>query len=57
MSTIYAINAEVSTSVSANDTFPMYKTSTGRTMKVHGSALQTYITGATSGSTGATVGF
>ena len=57
MSTIYSINAETSTSVSATDQFPMYKSSTGRTMKAAGSALQTYILGATSGSSGATVGF
>ena len=57
MSTLYSINAETSTSVSATDQFPMYKSSTGRTMKVAGSALQTYILGATSGSSGATVGF
>src|SRR5262245_16945864 len=51
MSTIYAINAETSTSVSANDTFPMYKTSTGRTMKCHASALQLYINGSSSTAT------
>lgn len=51
MSTIHTINAEVSTTVSATDQFPMYKSSTGRTMKAPASELQTYITGATSAST------
>ena len=55
MSTLYAIDTEVSTSVSANDTFPLYKTSTGRTMKAHASAIQTYVLGQSS-STG-TLGF
>lgn len=57
MSTLYSINAEVSTSVSATDQFPMYKSSTGRTMKVSGLQIQTYALGATSGSSGSTVGF
>lgn len=56
MSTIYSINAEASTSVSATDQFPMYKTSTGRTMKAAASALQTYVLGATS-TTASTLGF
>ena len=55
--TEYTINSETSTSVSATDQFHMYKSSTGRTMKVAASAIQTYVLGATSGSAGATVGF
>ena len=55
MSTIYAFNAETSTSLSANDTIPIFKTSTGRTMKVHASAIQTYILG--QGTSSGTVGF
>jgi hypothetical protein len=54
MSTIYSINAESSTTVSASDQFPMYKTSTGRTMKAAASAIQTYVLGSLSTST---VGF
>ena len=48
MSTIYQINAEASTSVAANDTFPLYKTSTGRTMKCHASHIKTYVLGTVS---------
>ena len=51
MSTIYSIDAETSTTVSANDTFAMYKTSTGRTMKAHASAIRTYVLGADSAQT------
>ncbi len=48
MSTIYTINAEASTTVSSADQFPMYKTSTGRTMKVSGDAIRTHVLGTTS---------
>ncbi len=51
MSTLYTINAEASTSVSATDQFPMYKTSTGRTMKVSGDAIRTHVLGTTSAQT------
>lgn len=54
MSTLYTINAHTSTSVSATDQFPMFKTSSGNTHKVAASAIQTYVLGLT---TSSTVGF
>ena len=54
MSTLYSIDHETSTTVSANDQFPMHKTSTGRTMKVSGAAVRTYVLGIT---TSETLGF
>lgn len=48
MSTLYSIDHETATTVSANDQFPMHKTSTGRTMKVSGSAIRTYVLGTVS---------
>jgi hypothetical protein len=52
--TEYTINSETSTTVSANDQFHMYKTSTGRTMKASGNAIRTYVLGTT---TTETLGF
>jgi len=54
MSTIFTINDQTSTTVSASDQFAMYKTSTGRVHKAAASDLQTYVLGST---TTSTVGF
>jgi hypothetical protein len=48
MSTLYQIDQETATTVSAADQFPMYKTSTGRTMKASGAAIRTYVLGTVS---------
>jgi hypothetical protein len=49
--TEYTINSETSTTVSETDQFHMYKSSTGRTMKVSALQIQTYATGLNSSST------
>lgn len=45
MSTIYQIEGEAATTVSATDSFLLYKTSTGRTMRALASSLRTYAIG------------
>ena len=52
--TEYTINSETSTTVSATDSFHMYKTSTGRLMRADANAIRTYVLGTT---TSQTLGF
>lgn len=55
--TEYTINAETSTTVSATDQFHMYKSSTGRTMKVSGLAIANYVSAGADQTSSSTLGF
>lgn len=57
MSTIYSINAETSTTVSATDQFVMYKSSTGRTMKSSALAIANYVSAGADQTSSSTLGF